>query len=200
MWGVSSRVYAPNCLSLVLFFFFNDTATTEIYTLSLHDALPIFHRDPGSPADRRLDLVRAPPQHRHVGRTEPRLVGTDLNAADRGLCDQELKDALDGPVGAGAEVVDLAHAPALEQGPVAAHDVANIGEIAGGLEVTRGHHGFAQTRLDLGDLLREVRGGKGFASPGPGVVERARTDDVEPVALVVLVAHQVLRHLADRIR
>ena len=28
----------------VLFFFFNDTATTEIYTLSLHDALPIFAR------------------------------------------------------------------------------------------------------------------------------------------------------------
>src|SRR2546427_7782393 len=27
-----------------LFFFFNDTATTEIYTLSLHDALPIFRR------------------------------------------------------------------------------------------------------------------------------------------------------------
>src|SRR5258708_19042936 len=26
------------------FFFFNDTATTEIYTLSLHDALPIFHQ------------------------------------------------------------------------------------------------------------------------------------------------------------
>src|SRR5438034_2241442 len=28
-------------LFLLLFFFFNDTATTEIYTLSLHDALPI---------------------------------------------------------------------------------------------------------------------------------------------------------------
>src|ERR1019366_3496157 len=28
-------------LTLVIFFFFNDTATTEIYTLSLHDALPI---------------------------------------------------------------------------------------------------------------------------------------------------------------
>src|SRR2546423_8399685 len=27
---------------MILFFFFNDTATTEIYTLSLHDALPIF--------------------------------------------------------------------------------------------------------------------------------------------------------------
>src|SRR2546422_9376392 len=29
------------CLEFV-FFFFNDTATTEIYTLSLHDALPIY--------------------------------------------------------------------------------------------------------------------------------------------------------------
>src|SRR2546427_11669366 len=28
-------------LRIFLFFFFNDTATTEIYTLSLHDALPI---------------------------------------------------------------------------------------------------------------------------------------------------------------
>jgi len=33
-------------LSAVLFFFFfNDTATTEIYTLSLHDALPILRND-----------------------------------------------------------------------------------------------------------------------------------------------------------
>src|SRR2546430_7801661 len=31
-------------LAVVRFFFFNDTATTEIYTLSLHDALPIFAR------------------------------------------------------------------------------------------------------------------------------------------------------------
>src|SRR5258705_10157394 len=30
-------------MKLFNFFFFNDTATTEIYTLSLHDALPIFH-------------------------------------------------------------------------------------------------------------------------------------------------------------
>ena len=30
------------CFFSVCFFFFNDTATTEIYTLSLHDALPIF--------------------------------------------------------------------------------------------------------------------------------------------------------------
>src|SRR3712207_8014730 len=34
------------------FFFFNDTATTEIYTLSLHDALPIFDPEQGIPAGR----------------------------------------------------------------------------------------------------------------------------------------------------
>src|ERR1041385_9444445 len=33
---------AVHVLFLLLFFFFNDTATTEIYTLSLHDALPIY--------------------------------------------------------------------------------------------------------------------------------------------------------------
>src|SRR6266536_6622802 len=35
-----SIIYVSLCSSF--FFFFNDTATTEIYTLSLHDALPIF--------------------------------------------------------------------------------------------------------------------------------------------------------------
>src|SRR6266511_3914935 len=35
------------------FFFFNDTATTEIYTLSLHDALPIFGHRRAHPQRRR---------------------------------------------------------------------------------------------------------------------------------------------------
>src|SRR2546426_12209205 len=34
--------YTCSSTAFFLFFFFNDTATTEIYTLSLHDALPIF--------------------------------------------------------------------------------------------------------------------------------------------------------------
>src|SRR2546430_11522880 len=44
------------------FFFFNDTATTEIYTLSLHDALPIsLLASPGTPGRVRtgLDVVAA---------------------------------------------------------------------------------------------------------------------------------------------
>src|SRR5206468_11359032 len=42
-------VYLVCCSAIFLlfciYFFFNDTATTEIYTLSLHDALPIYIRD-----------------------------------------------------------------------------------------------------------------------------------------------------------
>src|SRR5258708_28895904 len=40
------RYSRPPCLSIL--FFFNDTATTEIYTLSLHDALPILTVSPMS--------------------------------------------------------------------------------------------------------------------------------------------------------
>src|SRR3712207_9246085 len=39
-------------------FFFNDTATTEIYTLSLHDALPIFHVVAEDAVPRRLRVLR----------------------------------------------------------------------------------------------------------------------------------------------
>src|SRR5256886_12942181 len=54
-------------LCLSLFFFFNDTATTEIYTLSLHDALPI-SRSSGLARRRERgggpDEVRAEPRVR----------------------------------------------------------------------------------------------------------------------------------------
>src|SRR5688572_33059367 len=46
---------------MYLFFFFNDPATTEIYTLSLHDALPIF------------DEVHGPGTHGTHGRTRATL-------------------------------------------------------------------------------------------------------------------------------
>src|SRR2546430_8186731 len=56
------------------FFFFNDTATTEIYTLSLHDALPISHIA-GKPAH-QIVKTRIPnatycePQIGSIGLTE----------------------------------------------------------------------------------------------------------------------------------
>src|SRR3712207_7209152 len=51
------------------FFFFNDTATTEIYTLSLHDALPIYRQR----AVRRVEH-------------EPRARGGEVQSRDQLLC------------------------------------------------------------------------------------------------------------------
>src|SRR3989442_14631320 len=50
----------------VFFFFFNDTATTEIYTLSLHDALPIFATPDGEEVRERHGDVLGRELDRHL--------------------------------------------------------------------------------------------------------------------------------------
>src|SRR5256885_13316854 len=68
-----------NILVIHIFFFFNDTATTEIYTLSLHDALPIFERlDEGLPGH----LAVAGGEHDHRQRAERRRLGRRAPAYD----------------------------------------------------------------------------------------------------------------------
>src|SRR6185312_9498783 len=64
-------------ICLYHFFFFNDTATTEIYTLSLHDALPIFghvpdRSRPGGREARRDELVRARRSEEHTSELQSR--------------------------------------------------------------------------------------------------------------------------------
>src|SRR5436309_15061018 len=49
-------MYSLHLRTSFLFFFFNNSATTEIYTLSLHDALPIAERG-GDRADADLERV-----------------------------------------------------------------------------------------------------------------------------------------------
>src|SRR2546422_10231642 len=79
--------YRSSCQQLgvavtVRFFFFNDTATTEIYTLSLHDALPISRR-------RRHPHRHRRPHHAHQARhghpraatTQPDRKSTRLNSS-----------------------------------------------------------------------------------------------------------------------
>src|SRR3712207_7639593 len=82
---------------LVLYvFFFNDTATTEIYTLSLHDALPICLRhesgrqlgrvDAGDAAARRRAASRrrrrgVRPRHARLDRFQPDRKSTRLNSS-----------------------------------------------------------------------------------------------------------------------
>src|SRR5256885_4933683 len=54
---------------IFFFFFFNDTATTEIYTLSLHDALPIW-RSVRRAGARRAGRIAAPADGPAPGRSE----------------------------------------------------------------------------------------------------------------------------------
>src|SRR5258708_22243006 len=87
------------CFSAVIifFFFFNDTATTEIYTLSLHDALPIFTAlrllvspnpdletaNPGRPGDAKptgLSESAGPPKERSEEHT------SELQSPDHLVC------------------------------------------------------------------------------------------------------------------
>src|SRR5260370_23280170 len=71
------------------FFFFNDTATTEIYTLSLHDALPIFQSRPPGTVFRALLFAGRNPRRdrsRHPRRTPvpcPALVPSRPNRRHR---------------------------------------------------------------------------------------------------------------------
>src|SRR2546429_1486232 len=65
-------------LSFFFFFFFNDTATTEIYTLSLHDALPICFRSASAPKKqnhfrRRDSLSGAWRSEEHTSELQSRL-------------------------------------------------------------------------------------------------------------------------------
>src|SRR5256885_11925441 len=65
------------------FFFFNDTATTEIYTLSLHDALPIFLLDTGDQLLHFLAffLLRAHQKQVHHHHREEDRKSTRLNSS-----------------------------------------------------------------------------------------------------------------------
>src|SRR2546422_4776688 len=64
-----------------MFFFFNDTATTEIYTLSLHDALPISHGGARSAGRRRRDRGLSPLHDDDARRREAELQDGHQRAA-----------------------------------------------------------------------------------------------------------------------
>src|SRR5258706_12700191 len=73
----------------LLFFFFNDTAPTEIYTLSLHDAFPIsrVRADPRATREPRAALPALDPAQPGVGgdrrRAHDRALGRALGAGGR---------------------------------------------------------------------------------------------------------------------
>src|SRR2546426_3070035 len=72
------------CSTFFFFFFFNDTATTEIYTLSLHDALPILpHRRRGEASRGRPHRVHRTRRRPGEGPGLPRRAGRDRSGAQR---------------------------------------------------------------------------------------------------------------------
>src|ERR1051326_7344329 len=73
-WGEDTAALHPHFFFSSAGFFFNDTATTEIYTLSLHDALPIS----GGP-DRRWTERRS-----HQGRVHLRFYRRAARGVGRG--------------------------------------------------------------------------------------------------------------------
>src|SRR3989449_9905398 len=108
----------PRCtLFLFCFFFFNDTATTEIYTLSLHDALPICR-------DRREVRALVEQPRRASGASGRRRTG-DRIAPHRPPAAGHVQRGATQPRAAAVSVAEL---PALARGvPPSAADRAGVG-------------------------------------------------------------------------
>src|SRR2546427_13070563 len=78
------------------FFFFNDTATTEIYTLSLHDALPISIASSSiAPALRVAEVAEKVARARPLDRKSTRLNSSHSQISYAVFCLKKKKDTLD---------------------------------------------------------------------------------------------------------
>src|SRR5215475_16152804 len=75
-----------SCAFLFLFFFFNDTATTEIYTLSLHDALPISRPDRRSADPSRRSTAGAGPALHRSPRARSEEHTSELQSRENLVC------------------------------------------------------------------------------------------------------------------
>src|ERR1041385_9538589 len=73
MYTVQILNFLPVFSSFFFFFFFNDTATTEIYTLSLHDALPIWRLAPHHDAGQQGRCHRHGRSEEHTSELQSRL-------------------------------------------------------------------------------------------------------------------------------
>src|SRR2546430_11992371 len=108
-----------SCMTAI-FFFFNDTATTEIYTLSLHDALPISAvrrgvgrqrtparegRHPQPPRGRRRERGHADARRRSEEHT------SELQSQSNLVCRLLLEKKHDGSLDASAKLLLRLHGP-----------------------------------------------------------------------------------------
>src|SRR5258707_5736657 len=102
MFILSELMQSCVCIFYVLnrspfFFFFNDTATTEIYTLSLHDALPISEIGQGIPRSPGPGLLCAGgnrARERRPDRKSTRLNSSHANISYAVFCLKKKKTAI----------------------------------------------------------------------------------------------------------
>src|SRR5438874_3943700 len=93
------------------FFFFNDPATTEIYTLSLHDALPI-SPDREGPGRRARGHAHGLPPRRKSDRKSTRLNSSHVEISYAVFCLKKKKTRTNGPVaGSGGRRFTACHPP-----------------------------------------------------------------------------------------
>jgi len=160
----------------------------------------LFEGDGGFPIRGEADLFGAAVEHGNVGGAEAGGILADLDFPGDGLGEEEVEDFLDGPGATGAEVVDLAGFTALQEEPIAADNITDVGVVAAGFKIADLEDGFASAEFDFGDLAGKVGGDENFTTAGAFVVEGAGTDAGDAVVSEVLEAEVILGNFADCVR
>src|SRR2546422_8558889 len=215
-------------LSAYFFFFFNDTATTEIYTLSLHDALPISNsafriRSRRRPSPRiqvllqhqrrreRVDVVLPPPRlpahlpHRrqHARRGEPLVPQRHRQPrlpADGGgdLAGRSRGCAFVAPLVERQAHHHARHRMGLEQGDQLAHGEALAGPAGQGRERLRERLGFVGAR-DADALLAPVDGEQATGGWQVGLLESWNVSPLFQPSLLPTFYPSSLRHRPEEL-
>src|SRR5215217_5646511 len=158
---------------LFSFFFCNDTATTEIYTLSLHDALPIYRAAVAQPdRDRRLHGARAVRRDARRDRPGRRRLRPRRHAAPRDRRPAAVSAARRGAVPAAHARPGAAAptGPCAARGAAAARPRLRRGRAAHGRGVRRGVGAVGRGAAAADGVGAPL--GRGRSSPGSGVPTR----------------------------
>ena len=157
-----------------------------------------FKRDQGLPPGLCPELCRVAHQGRHVRWTKACgiLADGEIDLTERS---EGAQDLIYAPTGARTNVVDLSgHSTSCRQEVRTGH-VPDIGEVTDRGQIANLELRNSLVCLDFSDLFRKPARNKVIALAWTGVIERTDPDCLQVIGCEVLVAHQVLGHLADRI-
>src|SRR5687768_5605832 len=163
-----------------------------------HGAKRFVERRPRPPAGRLVDLARVPRGSAVLRWPQARRVLGDLDS-DAGELDQAFEQRSHRSLLARTDVVDLAADTALQQREIAAHDVANVGEVARDVDVADRDDRRTKACADLRDLADERGDRELLPLSRTDMVERSRNDDALVARQRPLATERLRRDLADRV-